>query len=201
MDKDLLALIARALGADQLRAHGDYRLPDTTVLAESAQSLMRAVEPIPGACLHLSATWALHLRDVRGIPAVAVAGDLKVADRWVFRGAAALPKTAASGQVIRSSWKGHCWMEIDGLLCDLSIFRTAYALSPESDFRRFIEGTFGNGRGALICRPADLPVGLRYRRQFVLSEREMVALARGQEYMIKHGAKHVVRPGSGNDVL
>ncbi|MDZ4077620.1 MULTISPECIES: hypothetical protein [Hydrocarboniphaga] len=184
-DQELNGLIVRALGATAANQFDAFRLTDTRPLAASARELMGNIEPMPGACALLSATWALYLRDRFNIPAVVVAGDLKVAGQWVFRGTSALPPMGNTGAIIRGSWKGHCWIEIDNLIGDLSLFRTAYSRPPESVLRQFVESTFGHGRGAFLAPTDEVPQGLRYRRRFVLTLRQMEGFLNGQEHLMK----------------
>lgn len=128
MTDELHGLIARALGASDAERFVRFQLKDVGVLTQTARSLLSLVAPMPGACLMLSASWALFLREKHAIPAVAVAGDLKVRDEWIFRGTDALPSTGRNENVVRGKWRGHCWIEVSDFVGDLSLFRTAYAL-------------------------------------------------------------------------
>jgi len=186
-ENDLKPLITRALGAAEAERAVAYDNPDLQVLATTAQQLMEMTPITPGACVLMSAAWALHLRDKYNMPAVAVAGDLKVAGRWVFRATDVLPefRGAGTGKVIRMSWRGHCWVEVGGLLCDVSIFRTVYNLTPDNIARQYFEDRFGVGRGVFMVRFHELPEGLKYRRRAVLSGNQMEGFFDSLRYMIE----------------
>ena len=184
---DLKRLITRAMGEEEAQRAAAFEVSDVNVLSETAQELMRMLEPTPGACVMMSAAWAQHLRTAYNIPAVAVAGDLKIAGRWAFRMNRPLPDFKPGHGAIRMSWKGHCWMEIGGWICDVSIFRTAYSMSMASPTRQYIEKTFGLGRGACLIRADQLPEGLKYRRQAVLTLNQLIGFTESLGHLIEHG--------------
>jgi hypothetical protein len=181
----LRLLITRALGVAEAERTLAYQITDLDVLQTTAQQLMGMTPSNAGACLLLSAAWALHLRDRYNIPAVAVAGDLKVAGRWMFRTTDPLPEVRKPGPAIEMSWKGHCWVEVGGYICDASIFRTIYKLPADDLARQFIEGLFGTDRGAFLIKEADLPAGLKYRRSAVLNKSQMIGFFESLRYVIE----------------
>lgn len=184
-ENDLRPLVTRAMGLSEAERALAYSNPDVQVLGSTARQLMEMTPITPGACVLMSAAWALHLRDKYDMPAVAVTGDLKVGGRWVFRAPEALPEFRKSGQVISMSWRGHCWVEVGGLLCDISIFRTVYNLAASNATRQFFENMFGIGRGALIVRADELPDGLKYRRRAVMNVNQMAGCFEGLRHMIE----------------
>ena len=172
-ENELKSLVTRALGAKEAERTLAYQLPDLTVLENTAQQLLRMTPPNAEASVLMSAAWALHLRDKYDMPAVAVAGDLKVADRWIFRATDALPAFPKAGQASKSGWRGHCWVEVGGMVCDVSILRTVCSLPPDNASRQFFEGLFGTAGGALILKSSEMPAGLKYRRRAILGDGQM----------------------------
>lgn len=192
LEQKLQQLIVRAYGAEEARRYANYRLHNVQIIGQTATDLMNLIEPREGACTLLSASWVAYLRDKYNIPAVAVAGDLWIDGAWIYRCGGTLPtatkRKASDGKptVQHLRWNGHCWMEIDGLIADLSIFRTAYSRPPGSHLRTYIENTFGCGRGAFACPVLDLPQGMKYRRRFVLADEQINAQIAAQAYLLKN---------------
>lgn len=186
-EHDLKPLITRALGAIEAERTLAFQAPDLEILGATAQQLMNMTPPSIGACVLMSAAWALHLREKYEMPAVAVAGDLRIAGKWVFRATDPLPEFRQTGQVIKMTWKGHCWVEVGGYICDASIFRTVYRMTPDNVARQFFEGTFGAGRGAFLIKQDQMPDGLRYRRRAVLNQNQMVGFFDSLRYVIEGG--------------
>ena len=179
VESDLKSLITRALGAAEAERALTFEVSDLTVLRTTAEQLMRMTPPDSGNCVLMSAAWALHLRDRYNLPAVAITGDLKAGNHWGFRASNDLPEPKQTGSMIPLGWRGHCWVEVAGLICDISIFRTVYRQPLNSDTRKFFERHFGTDRGAFIGRPDEMPDGLQYRRRAVLTASQMVGFFEG----------------------
>ncbi|WP_335924625.1 hypothetical protein [Shewanella indica] len=130
--------------------------------------------------------WAGYLRDKYHIPAVVVAGDLKVKGRRIFRCKKNLPQGGKSGQIYTGKWDGHCWIEVDGVIGDLSLFRTAYLLTEPSILKDYVVENFGYGKGALICPKDELPVGIQYEAKYVLNDEQISCFIAGMSYQLKH---------------
>ena len=182
---DIGQIIARDRGKEDASTFASYVLDDVAPITTTAKELLQSVPPASGACAMLSAGWAAYLRHRFSIPAVAVAGDLKIRDHFVFECTENIPVGTGQGMVISKSWGGHCWMEIDGYICDLSIFRTAYTLTGKSRLKSFVEKTFGKGRGALVCQKQELDrIAMNYRPKHVLSDAQMDGLLAALDHTV-----------------
>ena len=51
---------------------------------------------------------------------------------------------------------GHCWIEIDNFISDISIFRTIYSLDENNQNRLAVENKIGKNNAFLIA-PFNLP--------------------------------------------
>ena len=186
--RTLEKLIARDRGTPERDQYSTYMLPAPHVLVETARKFLAHIPPTFGACAMLSAGWAAFLRDNHNIPAIAVAGDLKVRGTKVFKCKENLPQPGQTGKVISRTWDGHCWLEVGGYVGDLSIFRTAYAIQQPSILKEFILEKFGYGRGALLCPERELhTLGMAYEPKYVLNENQINGLVAGLRAQITNG--------------
>lgn len=180
-------LISRGRGVEEAERYELFTLEYPQNLGNSARELMSNIPPTFGACAMISAMWAAYLKDHFSIPAIVVAGDLKVSGKTIFKCKNNLPDPTKSGNIVSANWDGHCWIEIDGWIGDLSIFRTAYQIQGASYLKEFIISNFGTGRGALIGLKSDLPTEMKYIPKYVLKESQIDSLVRGLSHQIENG--------------
>lgn len=179
--------IARSRGVTESEAFFRYELQDPTPFGESAKAIMSEVPPSFGSCVMLSSAWASYLKDHFSIPAIVVAGDLKISGARIFKYKEKLPEPSGKGKIVQKSWGGHCWIEVNGYLGDLSIFRTAYAINGRSILKDYILDRFGPGRGALLSPVEDLPDGMQYVPQYVLKDSQVDMFTASLGYQLEHG--------------
>lgn len=183
--RTLTQLIARYRGVDDSKEFSSFELSDNQPLLEIARDILTKIPPSFGSCAILSAVWAARLRDDYKMPAMAVAGDLKINKTRVFKCKRNIPVPKGNA-VLQLQWDGHCWVEIDKYICDLSIFRTAYAINRPSVLKDYIINQFGQGRGALISPFVELKSnGMEYVPKYVLTETQLNSLIRGIDAHIK----------------
>jgi hypothetical protein len=180
-------LTARSRGVQDARKFQHFNLDSPQPLIETAKDIMSSVQPSFGACAMLSAAWAGMLNDHYDIPAIVVAGDLKIEGKRVFKCKKNISVSGNTEKFLNRKWDGHCWIEIDGFIGDLSIFRTAYSLKHPSVLRQFIESNFGLGRGAMLSPVEDIPQGMQYIPKFVLDDTQINGLIAGLGYQLEQG--------------
>ena len=184
-NRNLKQLIARYRGVPEADEYDSFKLENPQVLADTASELMANIPYSFGACAMMSASWASFLQDHYGIPAMVVAGDLKIEGTRVFKCKKNLPEVGTPGKLIPDAWDGHCWIEVDGFIGDMSIFRTAYAVVDPSKLKNYIIATFGHGRGTMICPYNKLPDGMKYIPKFVLKNSQIDGLIAGMRYQFE----------------
>ena len=177
-------LISKYRSVDDAIQYSEFTLNNPQKLLEVARDIMINIPPSFGACAMLSAMWAGYLKDHFSIPVIVVAGDLKISGKTIFKCKKNLPEPSKSGKVISSSWSGHCWIEVDGWIGDLSVFRTAYQIDGPSVLKEFIISSFGQNRGALLCQQQDLPLGMKYVPKFVLKDNQIDSLVSGMAHSL-----------------
>jgi hypothetical protein len=90
------------------------------------------------------------------------------------------PETARRLAVSSDGWDGHCWLALGHHVGDISVFRTAYAQSEDSNLRKAVVEEFGLGRGLFLMPWSDaLDAGFEYRPKYVVTEVEVTGLIQG----------------------
>ncbi|MBU0673151.1 MAG: hypothetical protein KJ950_00740 [Proteobacteria bacterium] len=186
-DKILKKLITKYCGKQKADEYFSFKLEGKQVLIDTAQELLESLPPSFGACALISATWAGFLRDKYSVPAIVVAGDLEIEDKKIFKCRKNLPVPKKTGKLVLGKWDGHCWIEVDGIIGDLSIFRTAYAVKGPSILKEYIVSNFGIGRGAFLCPKNEFPTDLKYVPKYVLDRKQINGLISGMMYQLEHG--------------
>lgn len=190
MGKPSQALVKQFIDDSLADQWASFVLPDTSILAETGQFIMANVPPQRGHCAMLSSAWAMMLRENFDIPALVVCGDLYAGQQLIFKSKNNIPDFSAKApnQVVSFEVDGHCWLDIGGYICDLSIFRTAYAIDQEHALAKFVNQRFGAGRGIFIC-PYELlgSSGFKYVPKSVLKDSQVEALWQGLGYQIRSG--------------
>lgn len=179
--------IVKSLGIAKSDSYFSYEVHDVAPFQASAQALMHAVPPSFGSCVMLSCAWASYLKDHFSIPAIVVAGDLKISGKTIFKYNKKLPEPSAKGKIVRLRWNGHCWIEINGYIGDLSIFRTAYAINDDSILKSYIINRFGHGRGAFLSKIEDIPYEMQYIPKDVLKNSQVNMFTASLGYQLEQG--------------
>lgn len=127
----------------------------------------------------ISAGFVAALKSYYSIPAIAVIGDLYINGTPVFKCKKNIPTPSRDNPTIREHWDGHCWVEVGGYICDLSLFRSAYALKGPSLLKNFIINNFGEGKGAILLPLNNLPQGMDFIPKYVLNESQISGILSG----------------------
>ena len=178
-------LITRYRGIEEAQHCAAYELASNQTLATTAKEMIEMVPPSLGACALMSAAWADLLRSKYDIPAIVVAGDLKIRGTTIFRCKKNLPIMGNTGKFVAGKWSGHCWIEVDGHIGDLTVFRTAYALDGPSLLKDFVLKNFGPGRAGFLCPANEVPSGMKYVPKYVLTDPQIYGLTNGLCYQME----------------
>ena len=178
MAATLQEVIIRDRGQEAYREYAQCEISDINVVARVAMQTLEMIQPSLGSCVMVSAGFVAILKSV-GIEAVVILGDLKIDGRFIFECRGNIPGASYDGEVLNATWDGHAWVVIGDLVCDLSIFRTAYALPHPSLLKSFINHHFGDGRGALLCPPGTIPQGMEFVPKYALSDDQIHGILEG----------------------
>ena len=184
-------IVCRDRGLDGFNYYSSYRCTEIDVLSEPVQSTLASVPPTFGSCVMISTGLAAALQTHYSIPAIVVLGTLSINGSSVFECKENIPLSNDKETIKESNWDGHCWVEIDGIICDLSIFRSAYRVSNKSVLNSYIRSNFGKGKGAILSRIECLPKGLEFIPKFVLNDNQISAVLAGLSEQCKAFNKNI----------
>jgi hypothetical protein len=174
----LTSLIERDRGPAEAALYKAFSLADPQELGGVGFEVLKNLPPLFGKCAQMSALWAKILRDRDGIPAVVVAGDFLINGHAAFLCSENVAHPNDERRQL--DWTGHCWIEVDGWLGDVSIFRTAGAIEQPSVLKSFIHGRFGTSAGLMVVERAKLDaMGMRYIAKHVLTDEQISGLVTG----------------------
>ncbi len=176
----ILDLVRRDRGEEDAILLAEYRFSGSDVFVTTARDLLDHTPAMFGKCAPMSAMWAALIRDRYDVPAVAVVGDLLVEGSTIFscNGNIPHPETMTESQC--AAWEGHCWIEIAGMIGDISILRTARMIDRPSVLKAFLDRHIGLQRGMMMMDRTRLEaIGMNYVAKHVLSDSQMNSLIGG----------------------
>lgn len=99
---------------------------DISEIVESGRVILERMPPIHGGCLYVSVLLVAMINDNTELNAKLVTGSLVVENTTVFSHSNIAEIFDEESDVL-SSWDGHAWVSISGIIFDFSIFRTIYS--------------------------------------------------------------------------
>lgn len=172
-------IVCRDRGEEQYLHYISANSISPEVLTDASSKTLASVPPKYGSCVMLSAGLVAVLKVHYSVHAIAVLDDLTLDGVKVFECQGNLPIENKTSDFIEEEWSGHCWVEVGNVICDLSIFRTAYAIEHPSWIKQFIETNFGQGKGALLSPVEYLPKGIEFTPKFVLNDYQISGILGG----------------------
>ncbi|NVJ52442.1 MAG: hypothetical protein HWD90_02015 [Campylobacteraceae bacterium] len=185
MDEMIYKLIEKYKSIEEKKEYMEYIYDDIEILKQTGIDLLTEVPILPALCALMSARWAYILNENYSIPAIVVAGDLKLFGNTIFSCNSNLPTDINSDTYIKDIWDGHCWIEINGIVADISIFRTAGEQDESHILNKYFSSSFGKNKGAFIAKRDHIPQELEYIPKYILSNTQIEALNNGLKELIK----------------
>jgi len=177
----LKELIADSFGPDAAEAWASFSPTEEQVraLMDVGKEVLVHYPKSAGACALMSAVCTWRMEKLGLPPAYVVAGLLYVGQTRVFGDGSSID---GRNRFSKSdlSWDGHAWIVWGDRLMDISIFRTAYSPGSPPALAAHVAEEFGPRKGLLICKiESTIDRGLRYAPQYVLTQDQVDAIARG----------------------
>lgn len=152
---------------------------DMLFLTEAIGEVLTKIPANAFNCAMLSGMLGAIINDHSSIPVSVVSGHLDYSSKRIFHCDKPISYSTEKKE-INEIWNGHCWVEINNLIIDISIFRTIYYGQVPRDLYDNILNQFGTGRGALVASPADIEkLKFDYTPCYCLSQNQITALVLG----------------------
>ena len=177
--KLLKEIICRDRCKEDYIEFSSFKFDSNEILVEAIPKMLRTFPPSLGSCVMMSAGFVAVLETFYSLPAMAVIGDLTIYDEPVFKCKSNIPTPKNNETLINQKWDGHCWVEVGGYICDLSIFRTAYKMKGSNLLKDFILKQYGENKGAIASPIEYLPEGISFNPKFVLNEYQLMGAVNG----------------------
>lgn len=171
--------MCRDRSPEEWEYYSSHECPSPEFLREPMQKMLASIEPAFGSCVMLSGALVAALAAHYSIPAIAVIGDLSIQGHKIFKCNGNIPLPQNNDEILNTSWDGHCWVEIGGVICDLSIFRSAYNTRKPSILKNYISSHYGEGKGAILSPPELLLPDMEYEPKYVLTDKHLEAIING----------------------
>ena len=172
-EKLIEKIVCRDRSKEEFLRYSSYSCHSLDIFSEPVTGVLSSIRPSLGACVMMSAGLVSVLECHYSIPAIAVLGDLKIDGSYIFKCGGNVPKGNSEKKIIAQNWDGHCWVEVDSIILDLSIFRTAYKIKHPSLLKDYLISKFGTGRGAFVSPVESLPQELEFIPKFVLNDNQL----------------------------
>jgi hypothetical protein len=145
------------MNENEINSYFSYELTnkDIAFLKEIINELLKNIPADAFNCALSSAMLSAMISDHSNIPVSVISGHLDYYKKRIFNCYKPIPYSNDE-EIIDESWDGHCWVEINNLIIDTSIFRTIYNGDVSNDLYSKIVNQFGKGRGALLGSPKEI---------------------------------------------
>lgn len=175
--KLLRELITESYDEEYSKKYDAFKLTDPQPISKASLTVLTDIPRRFGMCTIMSAYLCALLTDDFKLPAITVAGDLIIQDIPAFQTDKRIQTSENQDDIIIDDWQGHCWVEVGGLICDVSISRTADLAPDGSNLKAFVHSKFGKGRG-LVAFPVENAYneGMIYSPKEVLSDAVITAI-------------------------
>lgn len=131
----------------------------------------------PFLCLPLSAILYALLRGKYNLNAQLLTGNLIYKQTVIFKQDFRIEESVPDQFHL---WSGHAWVDLEGVLFDLSFFRTLYSEEFTLPVKQEMVNEFGVGRGALIGSYGQMKsLNLEYEAIDCLSDQTVTAILKG----------------------
>lgn len=148
---------------------------DISEIVDSGRVILENMPPIHGGCLYISAMLVAMINDNTELDAKLVTGSLVVEGKTIFSHSD-IAGAFSTGNEVLSSWDGHAWVSISGLIFDFSIFRTIYSEQTPKNIAEIFSKIFGD-KSYLVGQSNKLnEMGVVYKQRELLTDSNVTAL-------------------------
>ena len=157
---------------------------DIEFIKKSSNEVLKNIPLKAFNCATLSALLGAIIQDNSNIPVAVIAGHFDYYDRRIFNCKRPIPYSI-NKKLINEIWDGHCWVELSGLIIDISIFRTVYFGDVPPLFREKIIKAYGENHGMILASPMKfIEAGFNYTPCYCLTQDQINGLIKGAKIRI-----------------
>ena len=116
-------------------------------VCQIACDIQDEMPPRPGQCRYWTAVWVARVRDVLGLPAIQVGGDLHAFSECVYRIEDDRQFIDPSRPAFDRKWPGHSWFSLGTWIGDISMVYTSRTPTCQRELSQVVESHFRNSDG------------------------------------------------------
>lgn len=152
------------------------------ILSEQCTQVLYSFPDQPFCCAYMSAM-LVALAQHNGLPCYLVAGSLDLRDKCLFK-----YDNSIETSNMNLDWAGHCWVVLNNLIIDVSLFRTAYSPKSPIGLRDLIVKVFGkeNKRAIIADYTTMRTYGLSYQAEYVFTYDQVTGLCDAADLIISN---------------
>lgn len=180
----LKEILENTMNQNEIDSFLTYKIneKDKNFIQEVVKEALINIESKAFNCASSSALLGAMISDNSDIPIIVLSGHFEFNSKRIFNCTNPIPYVD-KGKISNENWDGHCWVEINDLIIDLSIFRTIYYGKVPYSLRKEIIEKFGEGKGALIGYSSYLKEkGFNYIPKYILNQKQINGLINGLSY-------------------
>jgi hypothetical protein len=148
-------------------------------LKKLCKDVLEMLPPQPFTCAFMSAAFVEQARQ-EGIPAYLVAGSLAFKDKMLFRYDPIIEQ-----KDILEKWSGHCWVILNDVIVELSLFNTIYSNQSPIWLTDLFTGFSSKQKNFMVATISEMEsMELVYTPKYIFNDRKISGLLNSIEQII-----------------
>jgi hypothetical protein len=149
-------------------------------ISKSCKQILDIFPYQPFCCAYMSAL-LVDFAKQEGLTSYLAAGSLDFKGRRLFQ----YENSVEVSTDIIQNWPGHCWVVLNNVIVEISLFRTAYSQKSPKWLEALIVEHFGQGKGVIIADYAKLgEYGFSYQPEYIFTEQQVEGLLKAADLLI-----------------
>ncbi|EHO4300277.1 hypothetical protein KK566_004546 [Salmonella enterica] len=145
-------------------------------ISEMLAYVLKTTTRRENACLYMSALLFALISDHLDAKPKLVTGTLSIGERLIFSHVPIKP-ILESGKDFSGIWDGHCWVEVQGIICDPSIFSTIFSSLNKPNLQQLFKQAFNGKPDYLIGSSKKLAdMSIFYKKREELKDEDATLL-------------------------
>jgi len=155
------------------------------LIINEINEIFNNIPSIPFLCLPMSAVLYIKLKENLNLKPKIATGNLYFKKECLFKQDYSIVERINSfNDFIIDDWSGHCWVELDDIIIDISIFRTIYSDKFTKICKTEILNTLGKNKGCLIEKKGNNLFGFEHQAIEYLNDDIVNGILNGIKYLL-----------------